>query len=388
MQERARAKVFGTWEVMKPLGTGTYGKAFEIRNIDGEEGVYKVMRVPVEIKRNERGFPIKSPENCLREVKNDILGSIKYIRMNDNGRYFAEYKDCTFTASKDYTTLTVGIRMEKLMSLSDVIEHTVLSEEEVIRLAVNVCRCLEKCREMEYVYSNLKPNNIFITQTGCKLGDFGTFGTYEPNNMNVAMRKSQEFMAPEMIKFGEINSTSDTYSLGLIMYYLLNTNRLPFIPSYIKTPGISDISSAIEKRCANYIFQDPDFGSSGIKAIIQKACSSSAGNRYEDPTEMKNDLLSLLGEQKEENPFASKSDAALSDVRNNLIENVKMYEYDDKKQKKGLDKKKKILLLAIAIVFAVLVGVVIFITLTAKGEENQTALVIISHIRDILIYYE
>ena len=384
-----RAKVFGTWEVIKPLGTGTYGKAFEIRNIDGEKGVYKVMRVPVEIKRNERGFPIKSPESCLRDVKNDILGSIKYIRMNDSGRYFTEYKDCTFTASRDYTTLTVAVRMEKLMSLSDIIDHTVLSEEEVIRLAVNVCRCLEKCREMEYVYCNLKPNNIFITERGCKLGDLGTFGVYEPNNMNVAMRKSQEFMAPEMIKFGEINATSDTYSLGLIMYYLLNTNRLPFIPSYIKAPGISDITAAIEKRCANYIFQDPDSGSAGIKAIIQKACSSSVGNRYEDPTEMKNELLSLLGETREENPFAAKAnEKASTDGKNNSMENIKMYEYEDKKQKKGLDRKKKILLLAIAVVFAVLVGVVIFITVTAKNEDAQSAIIILNRIRDVLIYYE
>ena len=367
--------VFGTWEINKPLGIGTYGKTYEITNFTKEEGIYKIMKIPVEWKKTPGEFPVKTQQDCLKEVRNDILSSIKYIQVSDKGRFFVKYEDYTLTPSEDFKTLTMKIRMEKLVSLATVSQQYKLSEAEVLRLAVNVCRCLEKCREMDYVYTNLKPNNVFITDKGCKLGDFGTFGMYEPTKMNVAMRKTQEYMAPEFIKFGEINSTSDTYSLGLIMYSLLNNNKLPFIPRFEENIGISDTNLAIEKRCANYVFSDPDNASEKVRNIIFKACSSSVSNRYETPTDMKNDLLVALGEQTEANPFAASKPSGTEANEQSAsvpLDNLKMYEYTNKKKQKGssLDMKKKILLVAIAVVFLLLIAVAAVLILKDIPEQN------------------
>lgn len=360
--------VFGTWQISRPLGTGTHGKTYEITNFTGEEGIYKLIKIPIELKKDPNEFPVKTHLDAVKEMKNDILSSIKYIRLKDNGKYFVRYEDCAFVPSDDFTSLSVSVRMEKLLSLSSVLERQTLSQDEVLRLAVNVCRCLEKCREMDYVYTNLKPNNIFITNTGCKLGDFGTFGLYEPKKINVAMRKSQDYMAPEMIKFGEINSTSDTYALGLIMYSLLNGNKLPFIPRYEDQIGINDANLAIEKRCANYVFTDPDNASPEVRDIIFKACASAVGNRYESPTQMKNDLLAALGEQEETNPFEQSVEIPLDkgdggdDTTSRSMENITTYEYaDNSKKRRKIDKKKLILLIAIAVVFLALIAVVALI---------------------------
>lgn len=360
--------VFGTWQISRPLGTGTHGKTYEITNFTGEEGIYKLIKIPIELKKDPNEFPVKTHLDAVKEMKNDILSSIKYIRLKDNGKYFVRYEDCAFVPSDDFTSLSVSVRMEKLLSLSSVLERQTLSQDEVLRLAVNVCRCLEKCREMDYVYTNLKPNNIFITNTGCKLGDFGTFGLYEPKKINVAMRKSQDYMAPEMIKFGEINSTSDTYALGLIMYSLLNGNKLPFIPRYEDQIGINDANLAIEKRCANYVFTDPDNASPEVRDIIFKACASAVGNRYESPTQMKNDLLAALGEQEETNPFEQSVEIPLDkgddgdDTASRSMENITTYEYaDNSKKRRKIDKKKLILLIAIAVVFLALIAVVALI---------------------------
>lgn len=375
--------VFGTWQISKPLGTGTYGKTYEITNFTGEVGVYKLIKIPVELDRKPDEFPVKTHKDRAKEIRNDFLGSVAYINMNDGGKYFVKYEDTSFVPSEDYKTLSVSIRMEKLLSLSSVLERQSLSQDEVLRLAVNVCRCLEKCREMDYIYPNLKPNNIFITATGCKLADFGTFGLYEPKKMNVAMRKSQDYMAPEMIKFGEINPTSDTYALGLIMYSLLNGNKLPFIPRYDDQVGINDASLAIEKRCANYVFTDPDNASPEVKEIIFKACASAVGKRYENPTQMKNDLLAALGEQTEENPFEKPVEIPLDkspaedNSQKNIMESITTYEYDNgrRKQKRVADKKKLILLIAIAVAFLVLVAVVATILLGDLSESASIGLV-------------
>lgn len=367
--------VFGTWQISRPLGTGTYGKTYEITNFTGEEGVYKLIKIPIELKKDPAEFPVRTYLDRMKEIKNDILSSVKYIQLRDNGKYFVRYEDCAFASSEDGKTLTMSVRMEKLLSLSTVLERQSLSQDEVLRLGVNVCRCLEKCREMDYVYTNLKPNNIFITDTGCKLGDFGTFGLYEPKKMNVAMRKSQDYMAPEMIKFGEINATSDTYALGLIMYALLNGNKLPFIPRYEDQVGINDASLAIEKRCANYVFSDPDNASPEVRDIIFKACSSAVGNRYESPTQMKNDLLSALGEHEEKNPFEQQVEIPLdkgeeeSQTPQQSMEKITTYEYEDGGKKRSKpDRKKLILLIAIAIAFLALIVVVAAIVLRDTPE--------------------
>lgn len=377
--------VFGTWQISKPLGTGTYGKTYEITNFTGETGIYKLIKIPVELIKNPDEFPVKTHKDRAKEIRNDFLGSIAYINLNDEWKHFVKYEDCSVVPSDDFQTLSVSVRMEKLLSLSTVLERQSLSQDEVLRLAVNVCRCLEKCREMDYVYTNLKPNNIFITSTGCKLGDFGTFGLYEPKKINVAMRKSQDYMAPEMIKFGEINPTSDTYALGLIMYSLLNNNKLPFIPRYEDQVGINDANLAIEKRCANYVFTDPDDASDEVKKIIFKACDSSVSNRYESPTEMKNDLLAALGEQREENPFERSVEIPLdnrddSDDVPNIMENITTYEYDNgKKKDKKLDRKKMILLIAIGVVFLVLVAVIAAIIMR-DIPENASIMPTYEHI--------
>lgn len=384
--------VFGTWEINKPLGIGTYGKTYEITNFTKEEGIYKIMKIPVELKKTPGEFPVKTQQDCLKEVRNDILSSIKYIQVSDKGRFFVKYEDYSLTPSEDFRTLTMKIRMEKLVNLTTVSQQHKFSEAEVLRLAVNICRCLEKCREMDYVYTNLKPNNIFITDRGCKLGDFGTFGMYEPTKMNVAMRKTQEYMAPEFIKFGEINSTSDTYALGLIMYSLLNNNKLPFIPRFEENIGISDTNLAIEKRCANYVFSDPDNASEKVKNIIFRACSPSVGNRYETPTDMKNDLLVALGEQTEENPFAANSPVYADEKEKSSsvsLDNLKMYEYTNKKKQKGsLDKKKKILLLAIAFVFLLLIVVAAVIIFKDNNTQQNTVTVWSSVLEGLTVLYE
>lgn len=375
--------VFGTWQIVRPIGTGTYGKTYEILNFTQEKGVYKIMKIPVELKRNTGEFPVKTQETAYKELKNDILSSVRYIQLHDNGRFFVNYQDCSFVPSEDYKTMTVSLRMEQLTSLASISEVHDMTQSEVLRLAVNVCRCLEKCREMDYVYPNLKPNNIFITKSGCKLGDFGTFGMYEPSKINVAMRKTQDYMAPELIKFGEINSTSDTYSLGLIMYALLNRNKLPFIPRYEENVSMNDMQTAIDKRCANYIFPDPDNASDDIKKIIAKACSCVVGNRYKTPTQMKNDLLAALGERKEDNPFepaipempkiTNETEKPAQKQESNGVHkvgNIAMYEYETKKKHNiVLDKKKKILLLAIAVVLVLLIVVVAVIV----SQDSETA---------------
>ena len=52
-------------------------------------------------------------------------------------------------------------------------EHP-LSEEDVIRLGIDLCRALEICQKYNIIHRDIKPENIFYSEQGSfKLGDFG-----------------------------------------------------------------------------------------------------------------------------------------------------------------------------------------------------------------------
>lgn len=371
--QRNVSTVFGNWKTTRPLGTGTHGNVYEIVDEHGRKCAYKVMRIPVSTEDEPDTFPKKTQEIRLKEVGKDIKSSIAFLQRYDRGRSFVSYEEFSLAASEDFKTLTLKLRMERLMSLTEIMNSTTLTEDEILRLAINICICLEKCRKIDYIYPNLKPENIFVTPERCKLGDLGNFGFYEPRNTNIAMRKSQDYMAPELYERGDINVTCDTYSLGLVIYALLNRNRLPFIPGTTASVTVADSTRAIEKRCRNYVLPDPVAGSVAIRKIIAKACAFKPEMRYQSPSEMKQDLGYVLSKQEEllgtytepeervpVEEIIEEETTTEKPVASPALDTVKTYTYASKSGIKiSLDKKKKILLIAIAVVFLALVGLVI-----------------------------
>ena len=83
------------------------------------------------------------------------------------------------------------------------------------------------------VHRDIKPENIFVSATGdFKLGDFGIARTIEKTTFGMSKKGTYPYMAPEIYQGKESDILVDMYSLGLVMYRMLNDNRLPFFPEY------------------------------------------------------------------------------------------------------------------------------------------------------------
>lgn len=295
--------VFNNWFTGKCIGNGTDGRVYEIsREIYGktQKSILKTIRISGN--RSEcKGFNSMSDisENYhgddFLKIIDDITSNIDTIREVDGGKHFVKYEEWDVRDTSDNKGKIILIRLEEMRSLSSLLEKFSFTSDETLRLGISLCKSLCRCRDFGYVYPNLKPENILFDRKGvCKLGDFGSFSSLEPAKSSVAYKRTEYYMAPEFIKTGKINCTCDTYSLGLVLYMLLNRGRLPFCEPYPMDVTVNGLNRSKENRINALPMPKPETGSEALFRIIQKACACKVEDRYLSPKQMLADLKAAL----------------------------------------------------------------------------------------------
>ena len=101
-------------------------------------------------------------------------------------------------------------------------------------------------------------------------------------------------MAPEIFKGMKYSFDVDIYSLGIVMYRLLNNNSLPFMPQPPEKPTYKDVSSANQLRLSGKQLPYPSGDHTQLADIVLKACSYRPEERYQDPRIMQEHLEKVL----------------------------------------------------------------------------------------------
>ena len=106
-----------------------------------------------------------------------------------------------------------------------------LGIRESIEVSMQVSRGLQAAHSEHIIHRDIKPQNILISDNGdFKLGDFGISRTMEKTTGGMSKKGTYKYMAPEVFRGEDYDSTADIYSLGIVLYMLLNGNRTPFLP--------------------------------------------------------------------------------------------------------------------------------------------------------------
>lgn len=191
-------------------------------------------------------------------------------------------KDVT-NASGNIIAVDILIQMDLYTCLVNYLaEYEELYENEVIKLAEQIGLALKAAHDRGIIHRDIKPSNIFINDNGdFLLGDLGVSKRF---NVDCFLTKTgtEPYIAPEIWKGDGTNAyttTADIYSLGIVLYMLMNDNYLPLVD---ENSSLSETSKAIIDRIMGKNFEVPKHGCEEFKKIIMKSCAYNTAERYSD----------------------------------------------------------------------------------------------------------
>lgn len=290
--------VWKDWRVTRLIGEGSFGKVYEIvRNNFGieEHSALKVITIPtstaeVQSFRNE-GMDENSVTEYYRGLVRDFVQEIALMSKLKGNPGIVAYEDYAVLQHKDDVGWDILIRMELLHPLPELMRNHNLTENEVVDLGISMCEALSICHSNNIIHRDIKLDNIFVSDNGYyKLGDFGVARTIEKTVSGLSKKGTYTYMAPEVYKGETYGCSVDIYSLGMVMYRLLNFNREPFLPLPPENIKYNDKNEALVKRMQGQNFAPPANASEQLSKIIMKACSFEPQNRFSSSDEMKREL--------------------------------------------------------------------------------------------------
>lgn len=291
------------YEVQEVIGTGGFGRVYKAIKFTGQDKYYAAIKhisVPSEDQYNDilssMGGNYKAAENYFEEMLEDIRLEINtlFSLSKKNNKNIVTYYDHDIIKNSNPLRYEIVIRMEYLTPVSKYIKKSDVTIEDVINLGIDIGSAIEICHNQGIIHRDVKDDNIFINEDGnFKLGDFGISKVLLDTKQAISMKGTPIFMAPEVIKREKYDNTVDIYSLGIVLYKLLNYSRIPFLPPYPEHFTSKDVEDAIYNRRLSGCEMEPPINASyGLDKVILKACDNYE-NRYKHVSELISDLAQI-----------------------------------------------------------------------------------------------
>ncbi len=186
---------------------------------------------------------------------------------------------------------TVFILTEALPTLLGYFSGRRITKAKLLSFTSQICDALEACRAAGVLHRNIRPQCLFATEDGVfKLGRFDyAFRAAE----GVASRGLRgQYAAPELIRGETYDSRADIYALGMVLYMMSNAGCTPFLME--RGADAQAVSDAMNRRLSGEAFPPPRYRDPDLERIIGRACAFDPAQRYQRPSEMKQDAVAWL----------------------------------------------------------------------------------------------
>ena len=282
-------KHFGMdWTIIDRIGQGTNGKVYLAEKqvlISPERCAFKCI------------FVNPSPDNYNESFRKTLEREIQTLKKLRGEPHIVQYEDSIILTRDDSHGYVIIIKMELMQKSIDEDKKYQWTDAEVIDLGIAICIALEKLEKHHIIHRDIKPANIFVSIDGeYKLGDFGEAKILSGTVHEMTVRGTYSYMSPEIAQRDPTADTrADIYSLGMVMYRLLNNNRGPFVNAHSTNVSYEELQEAQNRRFNKEDPTEPPCNctNSLLANAILKACKGKPEERWQSPAEFRRTLESI-----------------------------------------------------------------------------------------------
>jgi serine/threonine protein kinase len=264
--------VIGPYKLLEQIGEGGFGVVFmaEQQQPIRRKVALKVLKPGMDTKQVIARFEAERQALALMDHPN--IAHVFDGGATDSGRpYFV-------------------MELVRGQSLTEYCDQNNLPIHERLELFVNVCQAVQHAHQKGIIHRDIKPSNILVTlhdgvpvpkvidfgiakATGPQLTDKTLFTNY------AQMIGTPLYMSPEQAEMSglDIDTRSDIYSLGVLMYELL-TGTTPFDKERLRSAGYDEIRRIIRE-------EEPCKPSTRMSTLNQAATTASS-HRQSDPRKL------------------------------------------------------------------------------------------------------
>ena len=189
-------------------------------------------------------------------------------------------------------------------TLADILKQgRKFTPKEVVEIGIQLARALDYAHKKGIVHRDVKPGNVMLVKDSLtvKVADFGICRINEADTQRQGQQTQMgdvlgtpHYMSPEQVLGEKVDSRSDLFSAGVVLYQLL-TGALPF-------DGDSLISVAFKITKSDPPSIDklrPDLPLS-LRRVIDRALKKQADKRYQTGEEFAQALIGVAREMSED----------------------------------------------------------------------------------------
>ena len=274
-------KINDRYEVIKSIGEGGMANVYLAYDTILDR------RVAVKVLRGD----LSNDEKFVRRFQREALSASSLSHPNivemydvgeDNGIYYIVME---YIEGK---TLKQLIKKRGTLTLS-----------EAIDIMLQITDGISQAHDSYIIHRDLKPQNIMIKEDGTiKITDFGiamALNSTQLTQTNSVMG-SVHYLPPEQASGKGSTIRSDIYSMGILFYEIL-TGTLPFKGDNAVEIALKQMRDEIPSiRRKNQAIPQ------SVENVILKATAKNPKNRYADSKEMHADLLTVLNDERINEP--------------------------------------------------------------------------------------
>lgn len=287
---------FGQYRILRALGEGGMGLVYLAEQQTTSQLVaLKLVR------------PGLASPRLLRRFEQEVrtLGLLRHpgiARIYDAGTHDAGFGEQPFFAMEYIEGLP----------LTEHAKRNALDLRARLELLASVCHAVHHAHTKGVIHRDLKPSNILVDAQGAvKVLDFGVARAVEADDSATMRTEAGQlvgtlpYMSPEQLAGdpGDLDTRSDVYALGVVMYELLSGS----LPHDLSSSSLVEAVRIVSERDpAPLSTRDLDMPAD-VRTICMKALERDRERRYQSASDLAGDIERFLRDE----PIAARAPSAL-----------------------------------------------------------------------------